>query len=165
MHETFEHTADIGLRVRNADLSGLFAEAAEGLISVIVENPQSVRPDDTYHFQLQAEQLDELLHDWLDELLFAFHARHVLFARFDIEIGGAAITLNESPGQSHSDANSIPLPETATNPPYELKATARGEPVDPTRHAIDQEVKAVTYHGLKLTRQSGDWLAEVVLDI
>jgi SHS2 domain-containing protein len=165
MHETFEHTADIGLRVRSGDLSGLFAEAAEGLISVIVENPQSIRPDDTYHFQLQTEQLDELLHDWLDELLFAFHARHVLFARFEIEIGGAAITREETLGQSHSGENSTSPPEIATNSPYELKAIARGEPVDPTRHEIDQEVKAVTYHGLKIVRESGLWLAEVVLDI
>src|SRR3954469_5456448 len=35
MHETFDHTADLGLRIRAGDLDTLFAEAAEALFSVI----------------------------------------------------------------------------------------------------------------------------------
>ena len=44
MYETFEHTADLGLRVRAADLDTLFAEAAACLFSAIVEDPATVRP-------------------------------------------------------------------------------------------------------------------------
>jgi SHS2 domain-containing protein len=136
MYETFEHTADVGLRIRRGDLNGLFVEAAEGLFSVIVANPEAIRPLDSFDFQIKADRLDELLHDWLDELLFTFHTRHVLLCRFDVTLGGTAMT-----------------------------ATARGEPINPARHEIDQEVKAVTYHALKVESEAGVWLAEVILDI
>ena len=36
MYETFEHTADLGLRIRAADLPSLFADAGRGLFSIIV---------------------------------------------------------------------------------------------------------------------------------
>ena len=44
MYETFEHTADLGLRVRAADLDSLFAEAAQCLFSAIVEDLTTVQP-------------------------------------------------------------------------------------------------------------------------
>ncbi len=44
MYEIFEHTADLGLRVRAPDLETLFVEAARALFSVIVANLDDVRP-------------------------------------------------------------------------------------------------------------------------
>ena len=46
-----------------------------------------------------------------------------------------------------------------------MKATARGEPIDPERHELDMEVKAITYHGLKVERDGDGWLAEVIVDL
>jgi SHS2 domain-containing protein len=46
-----------------------------------------------------------------------------------------------------------------------LSATARGEPWDPDRHELDHEVKAITYHGLKVEQEAGGWLAELIVDI
>jgi len=46
-----------------------------------------------------------------------------------------------------------------------LRATARGEPFDPSRHELDMEVKAITYHGLKVEREADGWLAEVIVDL
>jgi SHS2 domain-containing protein len=46
-----------------------------------------------------------------------------------------------------------------------LSATARGEPLDAARHVLAHEVKAITYHGLKLERCGEQWLAEVIVDI
>src|SRR5262245_33740299 len=36
MHEVFEHTADLGLRIRAANLNDLFVEAAQALFETIV---------------------------------------------------------------------------------------------------------------------------------
>ena len=47
----------------------------------------------------------------------------------------------------------------------ELWADLLGEPFDPTRHEISAEVKAVTYHQLKVARQDDKWVARVLLDI
>lgn len=136
MYETFEHTADLGLRIRADDLRGLFEEAARGLFSVIVTNFDDVRPVDEVTFEVKGTEREELLRDWLAELLYAFHGRHLLLAQFDVRLDQAGLT-----------------------------ATARGEPMDPDRHQIDAELKAVTYHGLKVEQDRDGWLAEVIVDI
>ena len=46
-----------------------------------------------------------------------------------------------------------------------LTATAWGEPLDPARHVLSHEVKAITYHELKVERTADGWLAEVIVDI
>jgi SHS2 domain-containing protein len=136
MYETFEHTADLGLRIRAGDLAGLFEEAARALFAVIVANADEVRAVEEREFQLSGQQHDELLRDWLAELLYTFHVDRLVFARFDVRMTGDGLT-----------------------------ATARGEPIDPERHAIDVEIKAITYHGLLVEPKEDGWLAEVIVDI
>ncbi|HUY91920.1 MAG TPA: archease [Pirellulales bacterium] len=136
MYETFEHTADLGLRVTAADLPTLFAEAGRGLTSIIVANLDDVRPVREMSFAVPGTQLDELLFDWLDELLYAFETQRLLFAEFDVSVDDAG-----------------------------LKAAARGETADETRHRLEHEVKAITYHGLKVERTPEGYLAEVIVDI
>jgi SHS2 domain-containing protein len=135
-YETFEHTADLGLRVRADDLNALFADAAAGLFSLIVPQLDTVRPRESIAIALQGHPSEFLLFDWLNELLYIYEVRHLLLCAFDVRVGDDG-----------------------------LEATARGEPIDPARHALDHEVKAITYHGLKLERHDGGWLAEVIVDI
>jgi SHS2 domain-containing protein len=135
LYETFEHTADLGLRVHSGSLEELLAEAAQGLFAMIV-NLAAVRPVEAVTFELEGDAPDYLLFDWLNELIYTYETRHYLFSQFEVR-------LTESG----------------------LRATARGEPVDPERHALEHEVKAITYHGLKVAQQDGAWLAEVIVDI
>jgi SHS2 domain-containing protein len=46
-----------------------------------------------------------------------------------------------------------------------LTATARGEPIDPSRHQIDDEVKAITWHALKVEQEGEEWTADVIIDV
>ena len=126
----------MGIRARAGNLNELFADAARGLFSVIVGNPESVRPVQEVPFRVDGDRHEDLLFDWLDELLYAFAARRLVFCDFDVrlEAGG-------------------------------LNATARGEPIDLQRHHLDVEVKAITYHGLKVQQEGDGWLAEVIVDI
>jgi len=136
MYETFDHTADVGIRARAADLGTLFREAARGLFAVLLVRPESVRPRETVTLFLEGADLEELLHDWLAELLSRFDAEHWLPGDFDVE-------------------------PTDTG----LHAVVHGEPFDPARHALDTEIKAVTYHGLTVREDPEGWLAEVILDV
>ncbi len=136
MFETFEHTADLGLRVRAADLNTLFAEAARGLFAVLVEDLQTVEPRERLDVRLGADERAYLLFDWLRQLLYHFDARHLLFSRFEVRVDDTG-----------------------------LAGTAWGEPLDRSRHALDHEVKAITYHGLRVEPADGGWLAEVIVDI
>ena len=137
MYETFEHTADLGLRVRAADLDGLFAEAGRGLFSLMIANLEDVRLVEEVSLGVVGEDLDYLLFDWLNELLFLFESRRLVLAQFEVRV-------------------------TQTS----VQATARGETFDPLRHRAEHEVKAITYHELKVVQEpDGGWLAEVIVDI
>jgi SHS2 domain-containing protein len=136
--ETFDHTADVGLRIRAADLDDLFRTAAEGVMDYIVTNRTDVRETDEEQFTLEADDGPALLAAWLNELIFRIETQHRLYARFDVHVG--------------DDGRS-------------LEARIWGEPIDRMRHVLDHEVKAVTHHGLMLQREGTDWVAELILDI
>jgi len=136
MYETFEHTADIGLRARAADLDTLFSEAAKAFFSVIVENGDEVQAVNEYSISVHADERDDLMYDWLAELLYLFDTKHVLLCEFNVSVRDGS-----------------------------LAATVRGEPVDSDRHRLDMEVKAITYHELKVKRDGEEWFAEVIVDL
>lgn len=136
MYETFDHTADLGLRVRAADLNTLFAEAGRGLLSVLIENPEAVEPRQELHLDLPKDDLEYLFFDWLKTLLYHFEVDRLLCGQFEVRITEQG-----------------------------LHALARGERLDPSRHEPAHEVKAITYHDLKVERTENGWLAEVIVDI
>lgn len=136
--ESFDHTADVGLRITADDLDDLFRTAAEALFDYIVVNRPDVRAAETEHVELNAESADELLVTWLNELIFRCETTHRLYTRFDVRIAADGLS---------------------------LVAEIAGEPIDRARHVLDHEVKAVTHHGLSLLELGSGWVAEVILDI
>jgi SHS2 domain-containing protein len=136
LFETFDHTADLGLRVRAAGVDSLFQEAAVGLFSVLVDNLEDVRPIQEVSLRIDGTEKDYLLFDWLNELLYRFETEHLLFSQFDVHVNDAGLT-----------------------------ATARGEPIDRDRHRLAHEVKAITYHQLSVKHSENGWCAEVIVDI
>ncbi len=136
MYELFDHTADLGLRVESPDLPGLFREAAEGLFSVIVAEIPCRAPLREVRIRVEAERTDYLLLDWLHELLYLFETERLLLGGFEVEIQDTR-----------------------------LAATARAWSVDETRDALLHEVKAVTYHRLRVEQTERGFLAEMILDI
>ena len=136
MYELFEHTADLGLRIRAADLDTLFAEAGECLFSAVVEDLASVRPTVEVRVELTGDDREFLLFDWLRELLMRHDADRLLFGKFAVSVR-----------------------------PDGLTGTAWGEPIDSARHVLSHEVKAITYHELRVEQTADGWLAEAIVDI
>jgi SHS2 domain-containing protein len=136
--ETFEHTADLGLRVVARDLPDLFETAAAGLFDAIVANREAVRVAVTERVALEAESPQDLLLGWLNELIFRCETQHRFYTQFKVALDDAG---------------------------RRLEATIGGEPIDPDRHLLDHEVKAATHHGLSLRLADGGWIAEVIVDI
>jgi SHS2 domain-containing protein len=136
MYETFDHTADVGIRASAADLPSLFREAARGLLSLLVEEVDSVQPTEEISVCLEETDQDYLLFDWLRELLFLYDARQFLVCDCEIALGTG-----------------------------KLVAKVRGEHVDDNRHRLAHEVKAITSHGLKLWQTEQGYEAEFIVDI
>ena len=136
MFELFEHTADLGLRVATSSFEELLIEAARGLLTMLVANPEAVRPLQTKTFSLPAEDSTYLLFDWLSELLYAFESEKLLLCEIDVKLNNG-----------------------------QLSATCRGELMDVSRHQMEHEVKAITYHHLRVEQIDDGWKAEVIVDI
>jgi SHS2 domain-containing protein len=142
LYELFEHTADLGLRIKAATLDELLVEAARGLLAMHVANPATIKPVQDRTISLAASDPSYLLFDWLSELLYIFETEKLLLCEFEVQCGG------EVKGSE-----------------LRLTATCRGELMDNERHEMDHEVKAITYHGLKVEQTPQGWFAEVIVDI
>ncbi|GAC1450162.1 MAG: archease [Isosphaeraceae bacterium] len=137
--ETFDHTADVGLRIKGADLDDLFRTAAEGLFDYVVANRNDVRITLHESVELVADSTIDLLVLWLNELIYRCETQHVLYNEFTLRV--------DEEGRS-------------------LLGEIGGESIDRERHVLDHEVKAVTHHALDLRwEEGGGWVAEVILDI
>ena len=134
--EIIDHTADVGIIAYGADLAELFSNAALALFSLIIQ-PESVEEKLHRRLEVSSEDHDNLLVNWLNELIYVFDAEHMLFRRFDID----SLTENL------------------------LRATCYGEMFDPARHTIKIGVKAATYHMLTVERNGGGYKARVIFDI
>ena len=86
-YKTFEHTADIGLKISATDLKGLFKNAAEGFYNIVTDldavknspNPSTQKVE----MNFQEENAAELFMHWLQELLFFFSARKLILLDFN----------------------------------------------------------------------------------
>ena len=137
-YKLFEHTADVGLHVFGVGLPELFANAALALMSLHTD-PEKIRPVEEPRISLEAESSEALLRAWMAELLYLYHAEKKLTAQVSFTV----LTDNK------------------------LEATVRGETLDMSRHEIVGEVKAVTWHRLKIERtgEKGRLKATLVLDV
>lgn len=139
--EFLDHTAEIGVRAWGRDLAEAFAEAARGMFAVMYETGP-VNESLAREVEVAAPDPEALLVEWLNSLLYLATVDHAVFGRFEVSI--------EPPKEGAE---------------WRLRATAYGEPVDPGRHSFGLEVKAATYHGLKVQSLDGRAEVEVILDV
>lgn len=138
MFQLFDHTADVGIRVRAASLAGLLQPASQGLYAAIgelVACPASNGESCDMH--LTGGTAAQLLRDFLTLLLLRFEQRAQMVVR-----------LNRP---RLEDEN--------------LRATVEFRSVDEARSAYHREVKAITYHELAIRPIVGGFEATVIVDI
>jgi SHS2 domain-containing protein len=133
---TFEHTADMGLEARADTLRELFEALGEGLAEVICPREQ-VAAGQTRRLELAAEDLEALAVDFLSAVLNVIQAQRFM-------VCGVSVA-QASQGS--------------------VKAELSGEPFDPAGHEILREVKAITYHQLKIAPEGDHWTGRVILDV
>jgi protein archease len=134
-HE-IEHTADLGIEAEGENPAELFTAAAEGLYALIAE-PAEIEAKQATSISATGDGWEDLLQAWLSELLAEFNLRGFI-GKY------CAITRIER------DA---------------VDATVEGEPLDLQRHRFHTEIKAVTYHDLRVWQDGGKWRARVIFDV
>lgn len=140
-YEYLDHTADIAVRLRAPDLSGLLGAATLALRDILVEaGTVAARGGDRVTIALEAEDEEALLVDYLNELLFLFDTRKLL----------------------PCDLRVTALPPRR---PPRLEAILEVERFDPDRHSFKTEVKAATFHGIEIRKESSGLVVDVVFDL
>ncbi|HEY8514099.1 MAG TPA: archease [Candidatus Binatia bacterium] len=133
-------TADVTFRAYADDLDGLFWIAAEATASAMVGSLDSIAPTVAKPVLLTASELDLLLMVFLEELVFWKDAEQLLLRATEVRVA-------------------------SRDGEHEVRAELRGERIDPTRHRLEADVKAVTLAGLRVERTDDGWMAQVTLDV
>lgn len=135
-YHTTDHTADLGLEFYGKDLGDLLENACVALTACLTD-PETVSPRGEHSFSADGEDREELLVNVLREILYLANGHGFLTKRIIID---------------HLDNRSF-------------SGRARGEPFDADRHTLAMELKAVTYHGARITDYAEGLRGEVILDV
>ena len=134
--EIIDHTADIGIVAYGADIKLVFANAALGLFNLMADL-DDFEEGLQRELELSAEDVEVLLIEWLNELIYIFDVEHIIFKKFEIE------------------------KLTST----QVKARCFGEKMKPEQHKLKREIKAATYHMLRISKEDGTYKVQVIFDI
>jgi SHS2 domain-containing protein len=133
-------TADIAFEATGRDLPQLFTAAADATVNVMIDNLDAIESRETRQIELSNDNIEMLLFDFLQELIYFKDARRLLLRVHEAQLDQKGDT-------------------------YFLKAKVAGERLDDTRHQQRADVKAVTLHGFSVEKYDGGWKAKVLLDI
>ena len=133
--QEIEHTADWAIRVRARDMAGLFAGAAQGMFGLLTDLSR-VAPARRFEIDLRAIDVETLLIDWLNELLYLSEQHGVVFTGFTID----SLTANGG---------------------ARLRAQVDGG--RPSQ--LFKVIKAATFHGLSIDHDDDGLQAELVFDV
>jgi SHS2 domain-containing protein len=133
-------TADIAFEATGCDLPELFTAAADATMNVMIDNLDAIESRETRQIELSNDNLEMLLFDFLQELIYFKDAKRLLLRAREIQIG-------------------------EKDEAYFLNAKVAGEQLDDVRHQQRADVKAVTLHGFSVAKHDDGWKAKVLLDI
>ena len=137
MIKFLDHTADVGIEVWEDTLEGIFRESARGMFSIICENLEEVECAEEISGEVWGEDLEELLYNFLEELLFIFEVKRLILKDFHVKLEG----------ERH------------------LEYTACGEKVNPEKHRIATGIKSPTYHMMRIEKRNDKWWARIIFDV
>ncbi|MEM0358897.1 MAG: archease [Hadesarchaea archaeon] len=137
--EWVEHPSDIGFRAYGKDLGEAFENAALALFEIMTDTGK-VEPREEVEVELEAEDEQALLYDWLDRLLYFRDAEGLLLSRFEVEV--------REEGER-----------------WRLRGRAWGERFDPSKHEERTAVKAMTYHLMEIRKEGDRVVVQAVVDI
>ena len=131
-----DHTADIGIEVWGSSKEEALAATVEAMFDLIAES-ESVAAREEKKIAVSGADTADMLINLLREALYLFHGKSWLCKTCEI------LEMEEE----------------------KITARLQGEPYDAKKHQLKMEIKAVTYHTLKIEKRDQDWRARVIFDV
>ena len=134
--EILDHTADISIKAYGKSEKELFENAAIGMFNILADL-EGITTSTELDIKAEAVDKEELLIEWLDELLYNFYTKHIIFCEFNI-------TKLTDKG---------------------LNARIKGRFVGENKNRLKSEIKAATRHNLKILKKDGIYEVQIVFDV
>ncbi len=131
-------TADAAFEAYGSTMEELFENAALAMFNVMAPL-ELIGNESVRDITVSADSQEDLLHNWLAELVYLKDVHGELYAQFKVKIDSVDV--------------------------LRLAAEIRGDTIDSVREHTHTDVKAVTYHRLAIERRDGGLVATVVLDL
>jgi SHS2 domain-containing protein len=135
-YTVFDHTADLGLEIYGADAADLFANAVRAVVEMMIGSA-TVDTVETRHFAVEGSDWEDLLVNFLREILFMFNGEGFVPGECVIS------EIDDRHAAGH----------------------VAGEPFNPAKHQVSMEIKAVTYHRIAVRRTGRGWQGRVIFDV
>lgn len=135
-YEILDHTADVCLRIYGKSFGELFENAARAMMELITDR-EKINPSQEIEIEVHGENIEELLVHWLQEILFLQEVRKMIFKHFKLNLIS----------KTHA------------------KGKAIGEKIDINKHELHFDIKAVTYHNLKIEPINDKLKVDIVFDV
>ncbi|HLE25164.1 MAG TPA: archease [Thermodesulfobacteriota bacterium] len=135
-YEILDHTADACIRVYGKSFDELFENAARAMMELITDR-ERINPSQEIEIEVRGETKEELLVHWLQEILFLHEVKKMVFKDFRLNL----------------------ISET------HAKGKAIGEKINIDKHELSFDIKAVTYHNLKIEPINDKLKVDIVFDV
>ncbi|RLG84542.1 MAG: archease [Thermoprotei archaeon] len=139
-----DHTADVYIVAYGSNLIELFENAGLALFDTMTDISK-VQEKEERSIEVNGIDLENLLYRWIEELLTLYYSENLMCSKIIVE--------------------SIEIKRSGEDIEYTLKGKCYGEQFDPERHEPKVEVKAMTYHLMRILKDEEKWRAYFVLDI
>lgn len=135
-YHLLDHTGELGFWLERPKLKEVFEGAAEVLFDLMLASKDR-QATDQEEIAVQGLGKEFLLNQWLTELLSRFFIQGRIYARSDVkEISDTLV-----------------------------RATVWSRRFEPKNDRLKVEVKAITFHQLKVEPSEKGWKAQVILDV
>ncbi len=133
-------TADVAFEAKGDTIEELFISSALATTNIMILETGTIDLKERRLIEIEAEELDLLLFNLLQEIIFFKDTEKLIFGEFNVKIGRKGDN-------------------------WLARMKAAGERIDPEKHILHLDVKAVTLHMLEVRKDNNGWTARVILDV
>lgn len=133
-------SADVAFEASGKTIEEMFESAGVAVLGTMVKDPKKIKPKVKVTIKKNAPDIEKLLFDFLDELIYLKDSKQMFFSQFNIKI-------------------------SKIEKGYSLIAESKGEKIDPKRHDIVIDAKAVTMHKFEVKQTPSGWRSQVIIDV
>src|SRR5258706_14984527 len=130
------HQSELAVRITGNSQADLFTNSAFALFDVMTDIA-NVETKEAIPLEVEGSDRDDLMVNWMRELLYLYQASGYLLREFKI----------------------VEVKDTM------VKAEVSGEKIDPDRHEIKQEITTVAFHKSGMANTGNQWIAQLIFEL